>query len=61
MRMRIRSLTSLSALRIPNIAVRCDVGRRHSSDPELLWHRLAATAPIQPPSPGTSTCYMCSS
>ena len=26
----------------------CDVGRRHSSDPALLWlwRRLAATAPI---------------
>ena len=28
----------------------CGVGRRHSSDPELLrlWHRPAATASIQP-------------
>ena len=28
----------------------CGVGRRHGSDPELLWlwRRLAATAPIRP-------------
>ena len=28
----------------------CDVGRRHSSDPVLLWlwRRPAATAPIRP-------------
>ena len=28
----------------------CGVGRRHSSDPALLWlwHRLAATTPIGP-------------
>ena len=28
----------------------CGVGRRHGSDPMLLWlwHRLAATAPIRP-------------
>ena len=28
----------------------CGVGRRHSSDPKLLWlwSRLAATAPIRP-------------
>ena len=28
----------------------CGVGRRHGSDPALLWlwHRLAAAAPIQP-------------
>ena len=24
------------------------VGRRHGSDPVLLWHRPAATAPIRP-------------
>ena len=32
------------------IAVSCGVGRRHSSDPALLWlwRRLAATAPIRP-------------
>ena len=26
----------------------CGVGCRHSSDLALLWHRLAATTPIQP-------------
>ena len=28
----------------------CGVGRRHGSDPVLLWlwHRLAATTPIEP-------------
>ena len=26
----------------------CGVGGRSGSDPELLWHRLAAAAPIQP-------------
>ena len=28
----------------------CGVGRRHGSDPKLLWlwYRLAATAPIRP-------------
>ena len=33
-----------------DIAVSCDVGCRHSSDPALLrlWCRLAAVAPIQP-------------
>ena len=33
-----------------SIAMICGVGRRHSLYPELLWlwHRLAATAPIQP-------------
>ena len=32
------------------IAVSCGVGRRHSSDPVLLWlwRRLAATALIRP-------------
>ena len=32
------------------MAVSCGVGRRHGSDPELLWlwHRLAAIAPIRP-------------
>jgi len=30
--------------------VSCDVGRRHGSDPALLWlwRRLAAMAPIRP-------------
>ena len=37
-------------LRIPSIAVSCGVGRRHDSDPMLLWLlcRPAATAPIGP-------------
>ena len=26
----------------------CGVGRRRSSDPVLLWHRLVAMAPIRP-------------
>ena len=26
----------------------CGVGRRHGSDPALLWCRLVATAPIRP-------------
>ena len=32
------------------VAVSCGVGRRHGSDPALLWlwHRLVAVAPIQP-------------
>ena len=30
------------------IAMSCGVGHGRSSDPELLWHRPAATAPIQP-------------
>ena len=32
------------------VAVSCGVGRRHGSDPALLWlwRRLAATAPIRP-------------
>ena len=33
------------------VAVGCGVGRSHCSDPALLWlwHRLEATAPIEPP------------
>ena len=44
MRLRVRSPTSLSRLRVR----RCGVGHRCSADLELLWlwHRLAATAPI---------------
>ena len=47
--MPVRSLASLSGLRI-GVAINCGVGRRHGSDPLLLWlwHRLAATAPIRP-------------
>ena len=25
----------------------CSVGHRHTSDPMLLWHKLAAAVPIQ--------------
>ena len=34
----------------PALPVGCGVGRRHGSDPSLLWlwRRLAATAPIRP-------------
>ena len=40
------------------VAVSSDVGRRHGTDPALLWlcRRLAAITPIRPPSLGTSTC-----
>ena len=43
------------------VAVSCGVGRRPGSDPALLWlwRRLAATAPIQSPSLGTSVCCRC--
>ena len=33
--------------RVKDLAVSCGVGCRCSLDPELLWHRLAATAPIR--------------
>src|SRR5512135_3193259 len=38
--------------------VSCGVGCRRGSDPVLLWlwRRPVATAPIQPPSLGTSIC-----
>ena len=29
-------------------AVNCGVGRRHGSDPKVLWHRPAAVVPILP-------------
>ena len=49
MRLPVRSLASLSGLRI---TVSCGVGRRHGSDLALLWwlwHRPVATAaPIRP-------------
>ena len=40
----------------------CGVGLRCCSDPALLWLwcRLAAAAPIRPPSPGTSIYCRCS-
>ena len=49
MRMRVRSLASLSGSGIC-IAVSCGVDHRLGSDPALLWLwcRLATAAPIQP-------------
>ena len=46
-RTRVRSLASLSGLRIRRC---CDAGRRLCLDPKLPWlsRRLAATAPIRP-------------
>ena len=38
-------LDSLSGLRIQHCH-ELRVGHRHSSDPMLLWHRLAGAAPI---------------
>ena len=51
MRTQVRSLASLSGLRIRcRHELSCGVGCRHGSDPELLWlyRRLAALALIQP-------------
>ena len=45
MRTRVRALALLSGLG-SRIAMSCGVGCRCSSDLELLWCRLAATAPI---------------
>ena len=49
MRFRVQSLALLSGLRI-GVAMSCGVGRRHGSDPTLLWlwHRPVATALISP-------------
>ena len=49
MRMRVRSLASLSRSG-SGIAMSCGVGHRHVSDPTLLWlwYRLAAVALIRP-------------
>ena len=49
MRFRVRSLASLSGLRI-RAAVSCGISRRCGLDPTLLclWHRLEATDPIGP-------------
>ena len=47
MRTHVQSLAFLSGLRI-GIVVSCGVGHRCSSDLELLRHRPAAVAPIQP-------------
>ena len=37
----------------------CGIGHRHGLDAVLLWlwYRLAAVAPILPPSLGTSICH----
>ena len=45
----------------PVLPVSCGVGRRHGSDPALLWLwcRLVATAPIRPVAWGTSKCHGC--
>ena len=45
--MQVRSLASLSGLRIRRC---CSVGHRCGSDPALLWlwYRLAGAAPVQP-------------
>ena len=47
MKLRVRTLASLSGLRIQGC---CGVGCRHGSDPALLWlrYRLAAVAAIGP-------------
>ena len=47
--MQVRSLASLSGLRI-GVAVSCGVGRRFGLDPALLWlwHSPASTALIRP-------------
>ena len=47
MRMQVRSLASLSGLRI-GVAVSCGAGHRRGLDPTWLWHKPAATAPIGP-------------
>ena len=48
MRLQVRSLTSLSGLRI-GVAMSCGVGHRRGSDPALLWLwcQLAAVAPTR--------------
>ena len=47
MRTQVQSLASLNGWRI-RVAVSCGVLRKRSLDLAWLWHRLAATAPIQP-------------
>ena len=59
MRTQVRSLASLSGLRIWHC---CELwGHRHGLDPALpwLWCRLAAVALIKTPSLGTSICHEC--
>ena len=48
-RLPVRSLASLSGLRIQR-CMSCGVGRRRHSDPALLWlwHGLTAVAPMRP-------------
>ena len=46
-RTQIQSLTCLVG-KGSGVALNCGVGCRYSSGPTLLWHRLAATAPIWP-------------
>ena len=43
------------------VSVSCGEGRRHGSDPVLLWlwHRPAATVLIGPLSLGTYVCHGC--
>ena len=49
MRLRVRSLASLSGLKI-GVAMSCSVGHRRGLDPALLWlwRRPAVTALIRP-------------
>ena len=59
LRMRVRSLASLSRLGIQySVTVSCGVGNGCGLDPTLLWlwHRLEAAAPIDP-SLGISICH----
>ena len=46
MRMQVQSKASLGGLGM-GVVVSCGVGHRSGSDPTLLWHRLAAIAPIR--------------
>ena len=62
MRTWVWSLASLKDPELPWVAMSWGVGHRHGLDPTLLWLwcRLAAAAPIQHPSLGTSICCGCS-
>ena len=59
MRTPVQSLASIGGLR--GIALCCGIGHRCGSDPALLWLwcRPEATAPMRPPSLGTSICRGC--
>ena len=50
MRLWVRSLASLSGLRIMHCCELCGIGHRCGLDPALLWlwHRPAVAAPIRP-------------